>query len=173
VPTKRSSTWGSSRRRGSPRLRLILVAFLLAGCGSASHGAAPLPKGHPELVSFLDTQAQPSVSGNASRSQIVFLKSMDTQSHAAGLRTVIVDASHASASALVNVRYDWALPRTIRVLGDPAGKLAREYHVAKVPTTLLLNAHGSVVRRWAGFASAAQLDFAVRKITGRHVFGQS
>jgi hypothetical protein len=174
VPTKRSSTWGSSGRRGSPRLPLIVAALLLAGCGSHRTATAPpLPKGHPELVSFLDTQAQPSASGNASRSQLVFLKSMDTQSHAAGLRTIVVDAGHASASALVNVRYDWALPSTMRVMGDPGGKLAREYHVVHVPTTLLLNARGSVVRRWIGFARAADLDFAVRKITGRHVFGQS
>ena len=154
--------------------------MLLTGCGS-SHAKAvlPLPEGHPVLVSFLDTQARASAAGNPSRSQLVFLKSMDTQSRRAGLRTIVVDAAHAlgiaqpSADDLVNVRYDWALPRTIAVVGDPHGAFAREYHVVDVPTTLLLNARGKVVRRWAGFAGAAALDFAVRKVTGRHVFGQS
>jgi hypothetical protein len=171
VPTKRNSRWGSaSRRHGTPCL--LLIVFVLVGCGS--HPAAlKLPKGHPVLVSFLDTQAQPSAAGNPSRSQLVFLKSMDTQSRSAGLRTIVVDVSHASASALVNVRYDWALPRTISVVGDPHGAFAREYRVARIPTTLLLDARGRVVRRWTGFAAAAQLDFAVRKVTGRHVFGQS
>lgn len=129
------------------------------------------------LVSFLDTQAQASAAGNASRSQLVFLKSMDTQSRAAGLRTIVVDAAHTlgieppSASELVNVRYDWALPRAIAVVGDPGGVFAREYHVASVPTTLLLDARGKVVRRWTGFARAAELDFAVRKVTGRPAVG--
>ena len=148
------------------------MAAVLAGCGTAHPAATlPLPKGHPVLVSFLDTQAQPSASGNASRSQLVFLKSMDTQSRAAGLRTVVVDTSHATASALVNVRYDWSLPRTVAVVGDPAGAFAREYHVEHAPTTLLLDAHGRVVHRWVGFTPAATLDFAVRKVTGRHQFG--
>lgn len=103
---------------------------------------------------------------------------MDTQSHAAGLRTVIVDASHAlgrrppSSGDLVNFRYDWSLPSTVRVLGDPQGALEKAYDVARAPTTVLLDRHGAVVRRWTGFAPAAQLDFAVRRVTGRHVFGQ-
>ena len=153
--------------------------LLLAGCGSGAHAAArlPLAKGHPELVSFLDTQSQPSASGSPSRSQLVFLKSMDTQSHAAGLRTIVVDAAHTlgiappSASDLVNLRYDWSLPRTIVVIGDPGGKLAAGYGVTRVPTTLLLDKRGKVVRRWTGFVGAAPLDFAVRRVTGRHVFG--
>lgn len=153
---------------------------MLAGCGtSGSHAAAtlPLPKGHPTLVSFLDTEAQPSASGNPSRSQLVFLKSMDTQSRAAGLRTIVVDAAHTlgkrlpSASDLVNLRYDWALPSTIAVVGDPQGNLARAYHVVDVPTTLLFDTHRAIVGRWTGFVGAAPLDFAVRRVTGRHVFG--
>lgn len=151
--------------------------LLLAGCGaSGSHAnRLPLAAGHPALVSFLDTQAQPSASGNASRSQLVFLKSMDTQSRSAGLRSIVVDAAHElglaapSADALVNVRYDWALPETIEVVGDPHGALAREYRVTDVPTTLLIDKHGKVVQRWTGFVGAAPLDFAVRRITGRRV----
>jgi hypothetical protein len=88
---------------------------------------------------------------------------------------MVVDAAHVlghappSADALVNVRYDWALPAAIKVVGDPRGSLARAYGVTHVPTTLLLDGHGKVVRRWTGFAPAAALDFAVRKVTGRRV----
>jgi hypothetical protein len=190
APTKRSSDRFVSGRRGWPRLRLIIAAAAIAGVllglvlvlpgRGAGHPVAAvlrLPKGHPVLLSFLDTQAQPSASGNASRSQLVFLKSMDTQSRAAGLRTVVVDAAHTlgkrppTASDLVNLRYDWALSSTIAVVGDPRGDIARTYHVVGVPTTLLLDAHGALVDRWTGFVGAAPLDFAVRRVTGRHGFG--
>ena len=166
-----------------PRLRLILAALALAtvalvlglmlpGRGASGSGATlPRPNGKPMLVSFLDTQAQPSASGSPSRSQLVFIKSMDTQGHAAGLRTVIVDTGGASANQLVNFRYDWSLSPTIRVLGDPNGSLEHAYRIVQVPTTLLLDGRGVVLHRWSGFAPAAQLDFAIRRATGRHVFG--
>ena len=190
APTKRSRGRFVSRRRGHPRLRLIIAAAAIAGVvlglvlvvpgRGAGHPVAVglrLPEGHPVLLSFLDTQAQPSATGNASRSQLVFLKSMDTQSRAAGLRTIVVDAAHTlgkpppTASDLINLRYDWALPSTIAVVGDPHGDIARRYHIVDVPTPLLLAAHGNLVDRWTGFVGAAPLDFAVRRVTGRHVFG--
>lgn len=190
APTKRSSGRLVSRGRGWPRLRLIIAAAAIVGVvfglvlalrGSGARRPAAvvlrLPKGHPVLLSFLDTQAQPSASGNPSRSELVFLKSMDTQSRAAGLRTIVVDAAHTlgklppTASDLVNLRYDWALPSTIAVVGDPHGDIARTYHIVDVPTTLLLDAHRTPVDRWTGFVGAAPLDFAVRRVTGRHVFG--
>lgn len=102
---------------------------------------------------------------------------MDTQSRAAGLRTIVVDAAHMlgkpppTASDLVNLRYDWALPSTIAVVGDPHGDIARRYHIVDVPTTLLLDAHGTLIDRWTGFVGAAPLDFAIRRVTGRHLFG--
>lgn len=149
----------------------LAVALLLPGRGTSAAARLPRSDGHPMLVSFLDTQAQASAEGNASRSQLVVVKSMDTQSRAAGLRTVIVDTARASADELVNFRYDWSLPAAIRVLADPGGALAKAYHADRVPTTLLLDGHGTVVRRWSGYAAPAQLDFAVRRATGRHVFG--
>jgi hypothetical protein len=149
----------------------LAVVLLLPGRGASAPGRLPRANGEPMLVSFLDTQAQPSADGNASRSQLVVVKSMDTQSRAAGLRTVIVDTSHARADELVNFRYDWSLPAAIRVLADPGGALAHAYGAARIPTTLLLDGRGAVVRRWSGYAAAAQLDFAVRRATGRHVFG--
>jgi hypothetical protein len=170
VPTKRSSRFVIA---GVVALgaATLAVALLLPGRGASAPVHLPPANGKPVLVSFLDTQAPPSAEGNASRSQLVVVKSMDTQSRAAGLRTVIVDTAHASAARLVNFRYDWSLPAAIRVLGDPRGALAREYHVDRSPTTVLLDGHGAVIRRWGGYAAAAELDFAVRRATGRHVFG--
>jgi hypothetical protein len=124
-------------------------------------------RGHAVLLTFLDTQAQARAGNDPSRAQISFLKSMETQNQAAGLRTVIVDTGDATRDDLVNFTYDWALPRSIAVAGDPHGSLAWAYGVAKVPTTLLIDRRGVVRRRWDGFAPAAELDFAVRPLVGR------
>jgi hypothetical protein len=156
---------------------VLLSVVPRGGTGHPATVRLHLPAGHPVIVSFLDTQAQPSANGNPSRSQLVFLKSMDTQSRAAGLRTVVVDAAHTlgrsapTHSDLVNLRYDWELPPTIDVVADPHGEIARAYRIVRVPTTLLFDAHGKLLHRWAGFVGAASLDFAVRRATGRHVFG--
>lgn len=153
-----------------------VVAGVSLGRGSARHAAPALlrgERGHPVLLSFLDTQAEVSASGNPSRSQIVMLKSMQTQSGRYGLKTVIVDAAALlgrpapSAASLVNFRYDWALPTGVSVRSDEHGALERGYRVTKAPTTLLLDRRGNVVRRWNRFAMAAQLDFAIRRLTGR------
>jgi len=127
-------------------------------------------RGHPILVSFLDTQAQPSSAGNPSRSQVVFVKSMNTQNRRHGLRTVIVDGSRASRDSLVNYTYDWSLPPSIAVVGDGDGSLERAYGVEHLPVTFLIDRRGIVVRRWDRLALAAQLDFAIRRLTGRTPF---
>jgi peroxiredoxin len=130
-------------------------------------------RGHPLLLSFLNTQA--TSAGDPSRPQIVFLKSMNTQNHPYGLWTVIVDESTLaglsapSRSTLVNFTFDWALDRSIAVVGDGSGSIERAYGVTKVPTTFLIDKHGIVRRRWNGFALAAQLDFAIRPLVGRAV----
>jgi hypothetical protein len=158
------------------------VAAVLLGCGHAASARldagdeAPslavlqAARGHPVLVTFLDAQAQPSVAGNPSRSQVVFVKSMDTQSRRFGLRTVLVDGSKATPNELVNYGYDWALPRSISVLGDADGSLARVFGVTRLPTTFLTDRRGTIVRRWDRLAQAAQLDFAIRRLTGRTPF---
>ena len=125
------------------------------------------------LLSFLNTQAEPSVSGDPSRSQIAFLKSMSTQNRPHGLRTVIVDAAAAAGvpspghDALINFTFDWALGPSIAVVGDADGSIERAYGVTKVPTTLVIDRHGIVRHRWNGFALPAQLDFAIRPLVGR------
>lgn len=168
--------------RGTSRLRpsLLVAVIVLAGCGHAASkqrlrvgdkapafAAVQAARGHPVLLSFLDTQAQPSVAGSPSRSQVVFVKSMDTQNRPHGLRTVIVDGSKASRDALINYTYDWSLPSSIAVAGDTDGSIERAYGVAHRPATFLIDRRGLVVRRWDRLALAAELDFAIRRLTGR------
>lgn len=149
-----------------------------ATAGGAADGArAPAfdvlaaDRGHTVLLSFLDTQAQATAANDPSRAQIPFLKSMSTQNRSYGLRTVIVDTGRAGGNALVNFTYDWALGRSIAVVADPRGALARRYGVNASPTTFLVDRRGVVRRRWDGFASAVQLDFAVRPLVGRSAPG--
>jgi hypothetical protein len=134
-------------------------------------------RGHPVLVSFLNTQAQATAGDDPSRAEIVFIKSMNTQNRRYGLRTVIVDAADAagmsppSRDALVNFTFDWALGPSIAVVGDQDGSLERAYGVTKTPTTFLIDQRGIIRRRWDGFALAAQLDFAIRPLVGRSIVG--
>jgi len=136
-------------------------------------------RGHAVLVSFLNTQAEPSAAGDPSRSQIVFLKSMDRQNHPDGLKTVIVDSAAAagvpapSHDDLINFTFDWALAPSISVLGDASGSIERAYGITKLPTTLAIDKHGIVRHRWNGFALAAELDFAVRPLVGRPLAGSA
>jgi len=172
----------------------LLAVVALAGCGHSalSHrvragdrapdftrraarqngGAVSLAseRGHPVLLSFLNTQAQASAAGDPSRSQVVFVKSMDTQSRAHGLRTVIVDGSKASRDSLINYAFDWSLPASIAVVGDADGSIERAFGVEHLPATFLIDRRGVVVRRWDRLALVAQLDFAIRRLTGRTPF---
>lgn len=157
----------------------VAVLVLRGGPAKAHAGAARVgaaapvfaalsgDRGHAVLLTFLDTQAQATVGNDPSRAQIPFLKSMDVQNRGAGLRTIIVDTGGASSSELVNFTYDWAVPRSIAVVGDRRGSVARAYGVGTVPTTFLVDRRGTVRRRWNGFAAAAELDFAIRPLVGR------
>jgi hypothetical protein len=133
-------------------------------------------RGHPVLLSFLNTQAEATAANDPSRAEVVFIKSMNTQNGRYGLRTVIVDAAWAagasppSRDALVNFTFDWALGPSIAVVGDENGSLERAYGVTKTPTTFLIDKRGIIRRRWNGFALAAQLDFAIRPLVGRSIF---
>jgi len=134
-------------------------------------------RGHAVLLSFLNTQAEASAAGDPSRSQIVFLKSMNMQSHPHGLRTVIVDSAGVaglpapSSDTLINFTFDWTLDPSIAVVGDANGSIERAYGITKLPTTLVIDKHGIVRHRWNGFALAAQLDFAIRPLVGRALVG--
>jgi hypothetical protein len=165
---------------------IVACAAAAVGVGYAAAHHKPIPEGQPPgpvqaagtlllasyrgqvvLVSFLDTQAQATGAGDPSRAQVVFLKSMERQHQAYGLRAVIVDAAgvvgkaEPSSEMLINYGYDQALPSSILVMGDRDGAVAQAYGVKTVPTTLLVDQHGVIKQRWDRFASAAELDFAI------------
>jgi len=151
---------------------------MLASRGGRARFSLVALRGHPVLLSFLNTQAEATAANDPSRAELVFLKSMNTQNRPHGLRTVVVDAAAVvggrppDRTQLVNFTYDWALDPTIAVVGDASGAIARAYGVARVPTTILLDAQGVVRHRWNGFARAAQLDFAIRPLVGRALVGR-
>jgi hypothetical protein len=129
-------------------------------------------RGRVLVLSFLALDDHSATAGG-SRSQALFLQSMDHQYGAQGLHIAIVDATalatgHTPAGdALLNDSYDWNLTQ-VPVCADPDGATARRYGVTQVPTTFLIGKDGIVRRRWDGFATAAQLAFAVQPLLAPH-----
>jgi peroxiredoxin len=179
------------RTRSVSRRTATLIAIFVVGVTTAAGlvyarvdgqpvdpaGTFSLPSyaGHPVLLSFLDTQATAAKTGDPSRAQVVFLKSMERQNEAYGLRVVIIDAADVvgkpepSREMLTNYGFDEALPSSIRVFGDRGGAVARAYGVTTVPMTFLIDQRGVIRQHWDRFASAAELDFAIGPLVGRSV----
>ena len=130
------------------------------------------------LLSFINTQADPSAeTPDPSRSQVVFLKSMHEQYGSKGIKVLIVDASqivtgeHIQADDLLNFTFNWSLDDQILVLIDDQDKTtARNFGVSQLPTTFLIDSNNTVVQRWDGYASAAQLAFALQGLVGAPVY---
>lgn len=101
--------------------------------------------GSLRLLAFLATQ--PDTAATTARSQAVDLVSLQTQYGAKGLTTQIIDESGAGRDALTNTYYDWQLGGVL-LAADPARALARQYDVTLTPTVVLLDAAGTVIKRW-------------------------
>jgi hypothetical protein len=133
-------------------------------------------RGHVVLVSFLNSRAEATPEGEPSRAQIVFLRSMQSQHARFGLRVIVIDAAELAGAGrpsrndLVNYTYDWNLDPAIAVVPDD-GASARRFAVERAPTTFLIGPDGVVRERWDGFAPAARLDLALRRLEGRSPTG--
>ncbi|MFI1092690.1 hypothetical protein [Streptomyces sp. NPDC020917] len=171
------------RRRGpARRLAVLVAAVVVAGSIAAAirpgHGGtssrastasdvlhrAPAP-GSLHLVAFLATQ--PDTADTPSRAQAVALKSLQEQYGRKGLTIEIVDESGAGEDALVNTTYDWQLG-AIRLAADPGGALARRSGVHTLPTVVLRDAAGALVKRWDSAVLTVQ---AAQVISGRLAAG--
>ena len=133
-------------------------------------------RGHTVLLSFLNSRAESTSKRDPSRAQIVFLRSMQRQHTRFGLHVIIVDAAkiagagEPSRNELINDTYDWNLGPSIALIGDD-GARARQFGVHRIPTTFLIGRDGVLRERWEGFAAAAQLDFALRRLERRGATG--
>jgi hypothetical protein len=158
----------------SPRVEAGTPAPALAGT-AVRGGSVSLRRmrGHVVVMSFLNSRA---ATGDPSRAQVVFLRSMQRQHARFGLRIVIVDAAAVSGAGtpsgndLVNYTYDLNVPPRVAVLRDD-GSIARRFGVHHAPTTFLVGRGGRVEHRWDAFVPAAQLDFAIRRLEGRSATG--
>jgi hypothetical protein len=165
------------RTEERPRLEVGMSAPALAGRavrgGSVSLGRL---HGHIVLLSFLNSRAEATPEGDPSRAQIVFLRSMQRQHARFGLRVIVVDAAELAGAGrpsrndLVNYTYDWNLGPATAVLPDDRTS-ARRFGVEHAPTTFLIGPSGVVRERWDGFAPAARLDLAIRRLEGRSPAG--
>jgi len=129
-------------------------------------------QGQVVLLSFVNTRPlDASLSTpDASRSQIVFLRSIARQYASQGLRVLLVDATtlvqgeQPNQDALLNFVYNWDM-ETIPMLMDGAA-MAQAYGVSQVPTTFVIAPDGRVTQRWNGVATAAHLALALQSLVG-------
>jgi hypothetical protein len=166
-------------RRGDERPRLDAGMPAPALVSSAVRGGSvslDCLYGHVVLLSFLNTRADATPEGDPSRAQIVFLRSMQRQHARFGLRVIVVDAAELAGAGrpsrndLVNYTYDWNLDPAIAVLPED-GTFAGRFAVENAPTTFLIGSDSVVRERWDGFAPAARLDLAIRRLEGRSPTG--
>jgi len=129
-----------------PLLALILVALQLR------HDPVSVEN---TLLAYLDL-ADDGRMGRSSRSQAVFLRSMAVQHP--DLRVRVVDVSNLDPEARRDRSFDWNL-RDLDL--EPLSPKLDAWFRGTLPTVVLFDREGALVRRWEGFASAAELGPAI------------
>ena len=122
------------------------------------------------LLSLINTQADPSSgTSDASRAQLVSLKSAATQYTSKGLRVVLIDSSQietgrsSSLAAAQNFALDWQLESVIFRVDPFEQSAARAFGVVELPTVFLIDKSGVVLERWSGRVPPSTLALAVQK----------
>ena len=100
-------------------------------------------RGHYVLVAFLDSSTD-------SRGEAVVLRSAAAQYGRRILKTVAISPAP--------VPVEWSL-KGVQALTGPLPK-------GKAPLTFLIDPYGQVLYRWAGYAPAKEIVFAIRKLCG-------
>lgn len=155
VQAAQAKHWALPPRQHVPILRLSSVPH-------AREVIFPA-RGINTVVSFVSLRADEPTGVN-SRGQIAILESLRHQVKPASLQVVVIGyagrGKQPSSSEAINAWYDWHLAG-IPLLVDPSGMAARAYRVVHAPTTFIVAANRSVVRRWDGFVAPGPLEFAV------------
>jgi hypothetical protein len=147
------------------RLSLALAALALGALPWGGTTSRASPHAGLVLLSFLDLTEESRPGERGSRSQAVFLRSMATQHPR--LRVLLVDVSGSPPSEQRNRIADWHLDGLSVVGLGVLGEVERGWFTGRPPETLLVREPDTVLRRWMGFASAAQLDLALRAAADR------
>ncbi len=104
-----------------------------------------------------------------SRAQLNFIKSMETQYGAKGMRFIVVDSSYLSGgkgtdtNQLINFSYDWKLDQIPLLMDNKTKGMAQEYGVSYLPTTFLIDRTGVITQRFDGKALSYQLASSIEQ----------
>jgi peroxiredoxin len=124
-------------------------------------------KGRLFIVAFL--AIVPDTAPTPSRSQVVSIQSMQTQYARLGVGAVVIDesglnrGSESSQAERVNAWYDWHLD-PIPLLADDDLSIAKAFNVCNVPTTLLIDSSGRVLKRWDSLTNAGTLAQEIQAV---------
>lgn len=122
------------------------------------------------LLSFISIQADPSLrTSDASRAQLVSLKSAAIQYASKGLQVVIIDSTEletgrpSNLAASQNFALDWQLGSVVFRVDLPEQSAARAFGVLELPTVFLIDENGMVLERWSGRILPSTLALVVQK----------
>lgn len=122
-------------------------------------------KGNLVLLTFLNF-AEEADKEAGSRSQLVFLKSMQRQYGIRGLKIIIMDVNRVSKNSFNVFYYNFEKDNPEGfdlVSAKNTRRLAKKIGVDNAPATLLISTDGRIVKQWNKLALPAQLAFAIEK----------
>jgi peroxiredoxin len=115
----------------------------------------------------------------ASRAQLNFIKSMETQYSSRGMKFIIVDVSYLTSgrgtdtNQLINFSYDWKLEQIPLLMDSKSKGMAQKYGVSYLPTTFLIDKMGVITQRWDGVALSYQLASSIEQsLDGKESMGK-
>jgi peroxiredoxin len=132
------------------------------------HGGVFQIKDHrsqPVLLAFLSLV--PDTSSTPSLRETVFLSSMSHQYEPRGLCVVAIDTSNlsrqrVSKQEVANASADWHID--FPLLYDPGGEVSRTFGVHDIPTMILLDSRGNIVRTWHGYTRPVMLAQVIESV---------